>query len=109
MTRKPRARPRRALPPWRRSHLAALALLVAGLAASDVVWLRHDTRPPRWDESVHLLAAERIRQSPPGQELAVAMQETFYPPFVPLVGAAVAPVTGPAVDRYGARMRVFLA
>jgi len=90
--------------PWR-----PIAAILALLAVSDAVWLARDTRPPRWDESVHLLAAEKIRQAPPGQELAVAMSEPFYPPLVPALGAGIAMVFGPSDDAYAATMLVFLA
>src|SRR5438045_6555451 len=47
-----------AVPP----ELPALGLAFAFQAWLLFVWLRLDTLPPRWDESLHLLMTERWRQ-----------------------------------------------
>ncbi len=98
--------------PWQPgpvNYRTGLALLIAVVAVSDVIWLVRDTRPPRWDDAIHMSAAERIRQAGWSRGPAVAFAQPRYPPLVPVAGALVAAAGPRSADRYTAAMLPFVA
>jgi hypothetical protein len=68
--------------------LAAVWLLAALLWGVNVIWLRHDTRPPLWDMALHQsYALNYIQDSPTPSRFTPPFWDLSgnYPPFVHLV------------------------
>lgn len=68
-----------------------LSLLIIFIISSNVIWLRSDNTPQRWDESIHLSAASGfasvVREHPLRIFVDFLERESYYPPLVPFVGA----------------------
>ena len=64
-------------------------LLTAFLIITSVIWLKIDTRPPAWDESIHLNLTldylELIRSHPPNLLIQLLDISSYYPPLYHLL------------------------
>ncbi len=67
------------------------ALLALFCVVSNFIWLRIDTVPQAWDESVHLQAASAFAETIKHDPLKVipdfVTRENYYPPLVPFIAA----------------------
>jgi hypothetical protein len=70
---------------------AFLFILILIVVSTNILWLKADNTPQRWDESIHLMAAsgfaEAVKIGPAAALKAFLAQESYYPPLVPFVGA----------------------
>ncbi len=76
--------------------LALLGLLVI---VSNIIWLKVDNRPQQWDQSSHLMDAEKFLRMGPAVTLKnLSSTNRFYTPFVPLAGAVSGKIFGNSAD-----------
>ncbi len=81
--------------------ISILVSLLIFIAISNVLWLRMDNTPQRWDESLHLKNAEQFRITKPRDfPDAFLSINRYYPPFVPIAGSVSARVFGSNEDGF---------
>ncbi|MCX8093987.1 MAG: glycosyltransferase family 39 protein, partial [Candidatus Goldbacteria bacterium] len=68
-----------------------ITALILFIVISNLIWLKIDTTPQRWDESIHLNASSgflnTLKTNPIRIFKTFITQENFYPPLVPFLGA----------------------
>jgi|GEM_PF-2027402 hypothetical protein len=89
-----------------------LSLLIIFIISSNVIWLRSDNTPQRWDESIHLSAASGfasvVREHPLRIFVDFLERESYYPPLVPFVGAVFG-LFGMEADNYTFSISIYIA
>ena len=90
--------------------VAFVTLTVLFVIISNIIWLKIDTLPQRWDESIHLDAAtkfaEKLAVSPLKFLPSFVTQETYYPPLIPFLGSLTS-VFGLSADNITMTMLLF--